>query len=119
MATALLGLVASSSVPSWLEQGGRVSDPPCQGKLSSDLLLVLLLALCEGADACRENEVCVRPGICRCRAGFFGANCNTREYRGGRLIADYMSLCQIRQLSHQVTGSVSIIYVGWPWISMF
>ncbi|XP_053131612.1 scavenger receptor class F member 1 isoform X2 [Hemicordylus capensis] len=35
-------------------------------------------ALCVGLDACREDEVCVRPGICRCRPGFFGANCITQ-----------------------------------------
>ncbi|KAG8122503.1 hypothetical protein E2320_018020 [Naja naja] len=36
------------------------------------------LALCLGADACQEREICVRPAVCRCRPGFFGANCNTR-----------------------------------------
>ncbi|XP_025029677.1 scavenger receptor class F member 1 isoform X4 [Python bivittatus] len=36
------------------------------------------LALCLGADACREEEVCVRPAVCRCRPGFFGANCSAR-----------------------------------------
>ncbi|XP_066491892.1 scavenger receptor class F member 1 [Tiliqua scincoides] len=35
-------------------------------------------ALCQGADACQKDEVCVRPGVCRCKPGFFGANCNTR-----------------------------------------
>uniref|UniRef100_A0A670Z6Y9 Scavenger receptor class F member 1 n=1 Tax=Pseudonaja textilis TaxID=8673 RepID=A0A670Z6Y9_PSETE len=36
------------------------------------------LALCLGADACQEREICVRPAVCRCRPGFFGANCNAR-----------------------------------------
>ncbi|XP_063147147.1 LOW QUALITY PROTEIN: scavenger receptor class F member 1 [Candoia aspera] len=36
------------------------------------------LALCLGADACREEEVCIRPAVCRCRPGFFGANCSAR-----------------------------------------
>ncbi|XP_077167280.1 scavenger receptor class F member 1 isoform X2 [Paroedura picta] len=36
------------------------------------------VAVCEGAAACQEEEVCVRPGFCRCKPGFFGANCNTR-----------------------------------------
>nr|XP_056720973.1 scavenger receptor class F member 1 [Euleptes europaea] len=43
------------------------------------------VALCEGAAACQDEEVCVRPGLCRCKPGFFGANCNTRcpdEYWG-------------------------------------
>ncbi|XP_061461506.1 scavenger receptor class F member 1-like [Rhineura floridana] len=35
-------------------------------------------ALCTGADACREGEVCIRPGVCRCRPGFFGADCIAR-----------------------------------------
>ncbi|XP_072834833.2 scavenger receptor class F member 1 [Pogona vitticeps] len=33
------------------------------------------LPLCTGADACRQDEICVRPGLCRCRPGFFGFNC--------------------------------------------
>lgn len=54
-------------------------------------------AVCEGNSTCSENEVCVRPGECRCRHGYFGANCDTSErgslwalgsgegaYRGGR-----------------------------------
>ncbi|XP_039224203.1 scavenger receptor class F member 1 [Crotalus tigris] len=36
------------------------------------------LALCLGAEACQEREVCVRPSVCRCRPGFFGANCSAR-----------------------------------------
>ncbi|KAK2537489.1 Scarf1 [Columba guinea] len=35
-------------------------------------------ALCEGEDACRADEVCVRPGVCLCKAGFFGADCSSR-----------------------------------------
>lgn len=38
-------------------------------------------AVCEGNFTCKENEVCVRPGECRCRHGYFGANCDTSEYR--------------------------------------
>ncbi|KAL8198907.1 UNVERIFIED_CONTAM: hypothetical protein K2H54_029440 [Gekko kuhli] len=43
------------------------------------------VAVCEGDSACQEEEVCVRPGLCRCKPGFFGANCITRcpdEYWG-------------------------------------
>ncbi|XP_076798709.1 scavenger receptor class F member 2 isoform X7 [Arvicanthis niloticus] len=36
------------------------------------------IALCEGNSTCSENEVCVRPGECRCRHGYFGANCDTK-----------------------------------------
>lgn len=37
-----------------------------------------LIAVCEGNFTCKENEVCVRPGECRCRHGYFGANCDTK-----------------------------------------
>ncbi|XP_078523231.1 scavenger receptor class F member 2 [Lissotriton helveticus] len=37
-----------------------------------------LIALCEGNFTCKENEVCVRPNECRCRHGYFGANCETK-----------------------------------------
>ncbi|NXR06305.1 SREC protein, partial [Semnornis frantzii] len=33
--------------------------------------------LCEGADACGADEVCVRPGLCLCKPGFFGADCSS------------------------------------------
>ncbi|XP_016066642.1 PREDICTED: scavenger receptor class F member 1 [Miniopterus natalensis] len=36
------------------------------------------IPICEGPDACREDEVCVKPGFCRCKPGFFGAQCNSR-----------------------------------------
>ncbi|XP_017688121.1 PREDICTED: scavenger receptor class F member 1 isoform X2 [Lepidothrix coronata] len=36
------------------------------------------VALCEGKDACGEDEVCVKPGVCRCKPGFFGADCSSR-----------------------------------------
>ncbi|XP_032947060.1 scavenger receptor class F member 1 isoform X2 [Rhinolophus ferrumequinum] len=36
------------------------------------------IPICEGHDACREDEVCVKPGLCRCKPGFFGAQCNSR-----------------------------------------
>ncbi|XP_064434107.1 scavenger receptor class F member 2 isoform X4 [Mirounga angustirostris] len=36
------------------------------------------VAVCEGNSTCSENEVCVRPGECRCRHGYFGANCDTK-----------------------------------------
>ncbi|XP_015277331.1 PREDICTED: scavenger receptor class F member 1 [Gekko japonicus] len=36
------------------------------------------VAVCEGDSACQEEEVCVGPGLCRCKPGFFGANCITR-----------------------------------------
>lgn len=37
------------------------------------------VALCEGQNACVQNEVCVYPGVCRCKPGFYGFQCKTRE----------------------------------------
>lgn len=37
-------------------------------------------ALCEGDDACGVDEICVRPGVCLCKPGFFGADCSSRKY---------------------------------------
>ncbi|XP_051963732.1 scavenger receptor class F member 1 [Xyrauchen texanus] len=34
--------------------------------------------LCEGDRACLLDEVCVYPGLCRCKAGFYGYQCKTR-----------------------------------------
>ncbi|NWQ82693.1 SREC2 protein, partial [Columbina picui] len=57
--------LCSSSVltccPGWRQQGSEC-----------------LIAVCEGNFTCKENEVCVRPGECRCRHGYFGANCDTK-----------------------------------------
>ncbi|XP_021489402.1 scavenger receptor class F member 1 [Meriones unguiculatus] len=36
------------------------------------------IPICEGPDACRKDEVCVKPGFCRCKPGFFGAHCSSR-----------------------------------------
>ncbi|XP_026717533.1 scavenger receptor class F member 1 [Athene cunicularia] len=35
-------------------------------------------ALCEREDACGVDEVCVKPGVCLCKPGFFGADCSSR-----------------------------------------
>ncbi|EHB07116.1 Endothelial cells scavenger receptor [Heterocephalus glaber] len=35
------------------------------------------IPICEGPDACRKDEVCVKPGLCRCKPGFFGAQCSS------------------------------------------
>ncbi|XP_009991612.1 PREDICTED: scavenger receptor class F member 1 [Chaetura pelagica] len=44
-------------------------------------------ALCEGEEACRADEVCVRPGVCLCKPGFFGADCSSRFKDHGTLAA--------------------------------
>lgn len=54
----------------WGEQSWQLS-PSC------------FAAVCEGNSTCSENEVCVRPGECRCRHGYFGANCDTSEHGQG------------------------------------
>ncbi|KAI5625560.1 scavenger receptor class F member 1, partial [Silurus asotus] len=36
------------------------------------------IPLCEGQNACMQNEVCVYPRECRCNPGFFGFQCKTR-----------------------------------------
>ncbi|ELV11138.1 Scavenger receptor class F member 1 [Tupaia chinensis] len=36
------------------------------------------IPICEGPDTCQEVEVCVKPGLCRCKPGFFGAQCSSR-----------------------------------------
>ncbi|XP_027855054.1 scavenger receptor class F member 1 [Xiphophorus couchianus] len=35
------------------------------------------IPVCEGEQACLENEVCIFPGVCRCPPGFYGAQCKT------------------------------------------
>ncbi|XP_058269625.1 scavenger receptor class F member 1 isoform X1 [Hemibagrus wyckioides] len=35
------------------------------------------IPLCEGQNACGQNEVCVSPGVCRCNPGFFGFECKS------------------------------------------
>ncbi|XP_064379384.1 scavenger receptor class F member 1 [Dromaius novaehollandiae] len=47
--------------PGWKQQGRECTE-----------------ALCEGEDACGADEVCVRPGVCLCKPGFFGADCSSR-----------------------------------------
>ncbi|XP_074868514.1 scavenger receptor class F member 2 isoform X2 [Carettochelys insculpta] len=55
------GLSGSVCCPGWRQQG-----------------VECLIAVCEGNFTCKENEVCVRPSECRCRHGYFGANCDTK-----------------------------------------
>ncbi|XP_071213313.1 scavenger receptor class F member 1-like isoform X1 [Salvelinus alpinus] len=37
-----------------------------------------ILPVCDGEQACQQDEVCVYPGVCRCRPGYYGAHCKTR-----------------------------------------
>ncbi|XP_043855577.1 scavenger receptor class F member 1 isoform X2 [Dromiciops gliroides] len=47
--------------PGWRQEGRECTVP-----------------ICEGPDACGEEEICVKPGLCRCKPGFFGAQCSSR-----------------------------------------
>uniref|UniRef100_A0A8C4LNP3 Scavenger receptor class F member 1 n=1 Tax=Equus asinus asinus TaxID=83772 RepID=A0A8C4LNP3_EQUAS len=59
-------IASSSSAKLQCCPGWRQKDQECT------------IPICEGQDACREDEVCVKPGLCRCKPGFFGAQCNSR-----------------------------------------
>nr|XP_008535949.1 PREDICTED: scavenger receptor class F member 1 [Equus przewalskii] len=59
-------IASSSSAKFQCCPGWRQKDQECT------------IPICEGQDACREDEVCVKPGLCRCKPGFFGAQCNSR-----------------------------------------
>ncbi|XP_063305999.1 scavenger receptor class F member 1 isoform X2 [Pelobates fuscus] len=37
-----------------------------------------MYAICDGENTCQTDEVCIRPGVCRCKPGFFGASCTSR-----------------------------------------
>ncbi|XP_041052680.1 scavenger receptor class F member 1 isoform X1 [Carcharodon carcharias] len=50
-----------SCCPGWRQQGNECT-----------------IAICEAPNSCSPEEICVRPGVCRCPHGFFGANCVTR-----------------------------------------
>ncbi|KAK4813143.1 hypothetical protein QYF61_013108 [Mycteria americana] len=52
------------------DEPGGTRAHPCR--------LSICPAVCEGNFTCKENEVCVRPSECRCRHGYFGANCDTK-----------------------------------------
>uniref|UniRef100_A0A8C6RCC1 Scavenger receptor class F, member 1 n=1 Tax=Nannospalax galili TaxID=1026970 RepID=A0A8C6RCC1_NANGA len=60
--------VCTGSSPSELQccPGWRQKDQECT------------IPICEGPDACGKDEVCVKPGLCRCKPGFFGAQCSSR-----------------------------------------
>ncbi|KAF7239909.1 Scavenger receptor class F member 2 [Varanus komodoensis] len=71
------------SLRAWLERISLLATPGLWAGPS----------VCEGNFTCKDNEVCVRPSECRCRHGYFGANCETkcpRQFWG----PDCKEMCQ-------------------------
>lgn len=76
----------------------------------------LFAAVCEGNSTCSENEVCVRPGECRCRHGYFGANCDTSE-RGGEVgVGCWTAWRETREITRRQIGA-GLALGGWLWQS--
>ncbi|XP_048836794.1 scavenger receptor class F member 1 isoform X2 [Brienomyrus brachyistius] len=64
-----------------------------------------LTPLCEGESACQPSEICVYPGFCRCKAGFYGASCMTQcppEFWGPD--CSKLCLCHPHGRCHPETG---------------
>uniref|UniRef100_A0A8C1MIF6 Scavenger receptor class F, member 1 n=1 Tax=Cyprinus carpio TaxID=7962 RepID=A0A8C1MIF6_CYPCA len=76
--------------------------------------LFVFSALCEGERACLQDEVCVYPGLCRCKPGFYGYQCKTScppEFWG----PDCRELCPCHPhgLCDPVTGVCSCLPNRW------
>ncbi|KAI4883171.1 hypothetical protein NFI96_013927, partial [Prochilodus magdalenae] len=70
--------------------------------------------LCEGETACMQDEVCVYPGVCRCKPGFYGFQCNTRcppQFWG----SDCTKLCPCHPHGHcdPATGKCTCLTNRW------
>uniref|UniRef100_A0A8C9RZV4 Scavenger receptor class F member 1 n=1 Tax=Scleropages formosus TaxID=113540 RepID=A0A8C9RZV4_SCLFO len=70
--------------------------------------------VCEGEGACQPDEICVFPGVCRCKHGFFGARCKTPcppEFWG----PDCRELCQCHPHGrcHPKTGKCTCLPNRW------
>uniref|UniRef100_A0A8C2Q681 Scavenger receptor class F, member 1 n=1 Tax=Cyprinus carpio TaxID=7962 RepID=A0A8C2Q681_CYPCA len=70
--------------------------------------------LCEGERACLQDEVCVYPGLCRCKPGFYGYQCKTScppEFWG----PDCREVCRCHPhgLCDPVTGVCSCLPNRW------
>ncbi|KAL4647171.1 scavenger receptor class F member 1-like [Arapaima gigas] len=71
-------------------------------------------SVCEGEEACQPNEICVHPGVCRCKHGFYGAWCKTPcppEFWG----PDCHELCQCHPHGrcHPETGKCTCLPNRW------
>uniref|UniRef100_A0A672QUF1 Scavenger receptor class F member 1 n=1 Tax=Sinocyclocheilus grahami TaxID=75366 RepID=A0A672QUF1_SINGR len=76
--------------------------------------LFVFSALCEGERACLQDEVCVYPGLCRCKPGFYGYQCKTPcppEFWG----PDCRELCPCHPhgLCDPVTGECLCLPTRW------
>ncbi|XP_062328860.1 scavenger receptor class F member 1 [Osmerus eperlanus] len=72
------------------------------------------IPVCEGEQTCEKDEICVYPGVCRCPAGFYGANCKTRcppEFWA----PDCRKVCQCYPHGHcdPVTGECTCLPNRW------
>ncbi|XP_016084753.1 scavenger receptor class F member 1-like [Sinocyclocheilus grahami] len=72
------------------------------------------VSLCEGERACLQDEVCVYPGLCRCKPGFYGYQCKTPcppEFWG----PDCRELCPCHPhgLCDPVTGECLCLPTRW------
>lgn len=73
--------------PEYLGRGWELGEEGIEwGRYPWQLWPLSFAAVCEGNSTCSENEVCVRPGECRCRHGYFGANCDTSERGSWRVL---------------------------------
>ncbi|TRY95374.1 hypothetical protein DNTS_035710 [Danionella cerebrum] len=70
--------------------------------------------LCERERACLPEEVCLYPGLCRCKAGFYGYRCKTRcppEFWGHDCRKP--CLCHPNGLCDPITGDCSCLPTHW------
>lgn len=58
-------------------------------------------AVCEGEQACLKNEICLFPGVCRCPAGFYGAQCKTRTLQQTAAQIILFTIGLIEKLTHK------------------
>lgn len=66
---------------------------------SHSVCVFMCVAVCEGEQACLENEVCIFPGVCRCPPGFYGAQCKT-----GELLETILDVCHLLSNMTKVTS---------------
>lgn len=63
----------------WACRGQQSCEAAVSVTVFCKVSLFVFSALCEGERACMQDEACVYPGLCRCKPGFYGYQCKTRE----------------------------------------